>query len=217
MEVLVLYSLIEPLREHLTTLAEAAVVAASSSKRMVFAIPYIAAGRRDARFRLVAATLDSLEADHLIMVDPIVHGLTDFRTPVVGLSAYPAIARWFRKSSRRMRELAVIVTPRLSNRGEAYAELLNAELLVLGESDLKDGIERAKGRGYTVVLLWDQARSCEELDELGSFGADYMALPHVACQRKIGGKTRIIGSDTIDNPYARVTVADILGNTIIAV
>ena len=217
MEVLVLYSLTEPLKEHLTKLAEAAVVAASISRRIVLVVPYIATDRRDVNLRLVAATLDSLEADHLIMVDPTVHELTDFRTPVVGLSAYPAIARWFQRRSRRIRELVVVTTSRLSNRGEAYSELLNSELMVFGKDSLKGGMEEVKGRGFTVVLLWDRARSCEELGELRSLDADYIALPHVMCQRRIGGRTRVIGSDTIDNPYARVTVADVLGNTIIAV
>ena len=208
-EVLIVYSIAEPLAPALDGLVSIAERISGRAKRMVIAVPYMGlrAGRRVSQY--LAGGLDLIGADHIIVADPSSDEVTALRTPVVAISALPEIAKWI---SGRAGNLTVMAPPRLENRAEAFAGLLGTEPVILPTDDPRDW-----GKLGGSMLVWDRVTSCGELGEIGGLGAEYYVIPHVGCGEELDGLVdRVAASDSVDNPYAKASLAGPLSSVVLS-
>ncbi len=210
MEVLLVHPVAEPFERYLESALSISERASRGARRMVLAVPYMGIRASGRALQYLAGGLDLVGADHVVMADPSPEVIAAIKTPLVAVSAYPGIAGWL---SGRLAGARVAAPPRLENRAEAFAELVGAELRIL-PGDRPEELGELDGE----VLLWDLVTSCEELGELAGLRAAYYAIPHVGCGEPLGGiGDRVVASDSVDNPYSKVTLADALAGAVLTI
>ncbi|HEU16205.1 MAG TPA: hypothetical protein ENO38_00830 [Nitrososphaeria archaeon] len=209
MEALVVHPMAEPFEYYLNSAISVSERISGRARRIVLAVPYMGIKAEGRVLQYLAGGLDLMGADHVIVSDPLPEVVTALRTPLVAVSAYPEIAKWL---SGKIVKMHVAAPPRLENRAEAFAELVGAELRVM-PSDRLDELEVLDGE----VLLWDLVTSCDELGKLMRLRAAYYAVPHIGCREMLTDlPERIVASDSMDNPYSKITLAGALTSAALA-
>lgn len=209
MEALVVHPMAEPFEYYLSSAISVSDRISRRARRIVLAVPYMGINAGGKVLQYLAGGLDLMGADHVIVADPPPEVVTALRTPLVAVSAYPEIAKWL---SGKIVKMRVAAPPRLENRAEAFAELMGAELRVIS-SDRLDELGLLDGE----VLLWDLVTSCDELGKLLRLSAAYYAVPHVGCREVLTDfPERVVASDSIDNPYSKITLAGTLTSAVLA-
>ncbi|MGC8555754.1 MAG: hypothetical protein ACP5NG_01915 [Conexivisphaera sp.] len=208
-EVLLVLPLRGQLESSLNEMISVAERILGRARRMVLAVPYVGIRASGRLLQYLAGALDLVGADHLIVADPAPEIVASLRTPMVAISAYPEIAKWF---SGKAAVRSVAAPPRLENRAEAFAGLVGADLRVMPTDSPGDWGELGGS-----VLFWDTVRNCGELEALGVLGADYYVVPHVECGEPLRGiQDRVVASDSVDNPYSKVTLAGALAEVVLS-
>jgi ribose-phosphate pyrophosphokinase len=205
---------------------------------VILVAPYLPYLRQDSEFnpgeivsaRMLSAVLSKAGIDALVTVDPHLRRFRDlsefFKMKTLKVSAMPLLAEYFYNYHRE----ALVDAP--DEEAEQWAKLfsgkINAPYIVLEKhrfSDTKVEVSGSIPMGSTAVIVDDIstggmiAEAAEKLKE-HSFTSIYACVTHALlvqdAEAKIfqDGVKSLIATDTVINPYMRVSVARIIGKAL---
>lgn len=215
--------------------------AASSARRAVAVIPYLAYARQDREFlsgelvtiREVARLLKGAGASGLVSVD--MHSeeaRAHFGIPAVSVPAAPALAAHF--ASVRMRD-RIIVSPDAggAQRAKLLARELGCELAVLGKRrDRRTGAtsvttrEAPRVSGRDAILVDDMISTGGSISSAAAFLKSHgCARVHAACTHALligaarqrmrrAGISSIVATNTVPGPAAAVDVSGLIASAL---
>jgi ribose-phosphate pyrophosphokinase len=206
---------------------------------VILVAPYLPYLRQDSEFnpgeivsaKMLSTMLSKAGIDALVTVDPHLHRFKDlselFKMKTLKVSAMPLLAEYFYNYHRE----ALVVAP--DEEAEQWAKLfsgkINAPYIVLEKHRFGDTEVEISGsipKGTTAVIVDDIistggtiVEAAEKLKEHG-FTSIHVCVTHALlvqdAEAKIfqAGVESLIATDTVINPYMRVSVAKIIGDAL---
>lgn len=209
------------------------------AEKVVLVAPYLPYLRQDAEFtpgevvssRVIARLLAKLDVDALITVDPHLHRIRSlselFPFPAIEVSAMPLLAAFFQKEHGT----GVVIAPdeEAERWAKTFADTIGAPYFVFEKQRMGDEIVSVTGavkRGETAVIVDDIVSTGGTLGEVAQklleagFRDIYACVTHAllvqdAEARIFGsGVKEFISTDSVHNPYARVSVAGVIAEAL---
>jgi ribose-phosphate pyrophosphokinase len=213
------------------------------ARKLIGVFPYLPYLRQDTRFKpgeavsaqIMASIIEFASISHILTVDSHLHRISEpnevFNVPTASLSAMPALASYLKKNYQLKDPIVVAPDVEAAQWAAKVASVLGTDFYTLEKTRLDDSSVRVKSKrvdpvGRDVILVDDIISTGGTIAQVASqfrrkgVARIYALITHGlladGAYEKVSkaGIYALIMTNTVPNPYCKVTVAPVIVQTL---